>query len=303
MICDGHTCKGQLAAFPPEVRPIVRLVDAVEVNRRLGISEINDHGYLVTQSHAVAWSMLKEPGVTRVMVLEDDYRTFYSSFVNSVVQGDSTPERLAHIAKLVASSSWDLLRFGYNALNYSKGVECVPRCICHPTPESQDICVVNLPDSNIKQHCDIRSFVGYAVHKNLRSTLEAYAHASLANLTLSVGNLAEARENYKGSKHDLGIVSTPQDIYLPSTIQRIHYFAPGFVYQSAKPAQISSMEAFGALCKTNRVASTTAAAASTQELESLKSNQTATSPPDALQQATTSRVATRGGNMQHALSP
>lgn len=83
-----------------------------------------------------------------------------------------------------------------------------------------------------------RSFVSYAVHKNLYPVLNAYAHASFDNLTMYKGLLAETLRDYKGPADKLGYVITPQDIYIPSTVEVIHYLTPGLMTQLDKPLQV-----------------------------------------------------------------
>jgi hypothetical protein len=93
-----------------------------------------------------------------------------------------------------------------------------------------------------------RSFVAYAVHRSLQPVLSAYAHASFDNLTLYKGMLSETREHYHGPSNAEGYVSSPQDVYLPSTIQTIHYLTPGFMTQQEKPLQLEPMVRFGSAC-------------------------------------------------------
>merc|ERR1712023_182527 len=45
-----------------------------------------------------------------------------------------------------------------------------------------------------------------------------------------------------------GYTSTPQDLYFPATIGKIHYFTPGYMYQEAKPDQVVAMTSFGLEC-------------------------------------------------------
>ena len=96
-----------------------------------------------------------------------------------------------------------------------------------------------------------RSFVGYAVQKSLAPVLTAYAHAAFDNYTNYLGQLKEARENYVGPDDALGYTETPQDLYFPATIEQIHYFTPGFMYQQAKPTQVVQMTSFGLTCNAN----------------------------------------------------
>jgi len=125
-----------------------------------------------------------------------------------------------------------------------------------PTEESPQVCSVSLPTSVAAPHCDVRSFVGYAVHKTLLPVLSAYGHAAFDNYTNYLGLLKEARENYHGSDTAEGYTSTPQDLYFPATIPTIHYLTPGFMYQEAKPGQVVEMTSFSLTC--NRQAAHTA---------------------------------------------
>ena len=47
--------------------------DSFNVNKLLGIVDVDDHAYQVTQGHAAAWELLNEPGVNSVMIMEDDW--------------------------------------------------------------------------------------------------------------------------------------------------------------------------------------------------------------------------------------
>lgn len=51
--------------------------------------------------------------------------------------------------------------------------------------------------------------------------------------------LNETLSNYHGPQGAMGVVSTPQDIFIPSTTDVVHYMTPGFITQHDKPAQVN----------------------------------------------------------------
>jgi len=258
IICFKDTCNHQLEAFPSTVRPKVVLVDSDEVNKRLGIGAVDDHGYKVTQGHGSAWDLLEQDGVASVLILEDDYRVLNSTVAHFVGDGGKPSPTLEGVGKLVRSSSWGMMRLGYNPLlqtpSAANPLECNGNCACVASDETPNVCAVTLPPNLQSKPCDVRSFVGYAVQKSLRPQLLSFAHAAFDNYTNYLGSLEFARSDYRGSKDGLGYISVPQDIFLPQTIERLHYFTPGFVFQDDKSSQVVAMTSFGLTCNADALA-------------------------------------------------
>lgn len=142
---------------------------------------------------------------------------------------------------------------------------------------------------------DRRSFVGYAVHKSLREELNAFARASFVNYTMYSGKLFFAKQNYSGPQDATGYISTPQDIYFPGSVEKIHYFAPGFIYQLAKPNSVNAMGFFSSECKTP---SPQAKASSLSQLASVAPSESETQTEPALGQA---RVRKEGSSQNFLL--
>ena len=64
VVCGGDTCTQQREAWPESVRSKVVLIHSDRINAKLGISDVVDHGYKVTQGHAGAWALLDDAGWT-----------------------------------------------------------------------------------------------------------------------------------------------------------------------------------------------------------------------------------------------
>jgi len=175
---------------------------------------------------------------------------------------------MGSMQKFVSTESWGMLRLGYNPLETVLPGSCPANCACTPATETNRVCSVSLPANMTTPHCDIRSFVAYAVHKTLYPELDAYAHASYSNLTMYLGLLSETRKDFKGSKTTKGFVSTPQDIYMPSTIGTIHYMTPGFMTQHDKPEQAFPMANFGKDCNPSSPSSAVASTKSAKRGQS-----------------------------------
>jgi len=243
VICYQSTCNGQKDAWPSSIQSKLVVLDSYKVNVDLGIKDVDDHGYQVTQGHAAAWDLLNEPDVNSVLIFEDDWTPN-----NSTVAAFEDAATLAGMQKFVSTESWGMLRVGYNPLETVTPRNCPSNCKCTTATETDRVCAVTLSENVSSPHCDIRSFVSYAVHQSLYPELSAYAHASFDNLTMYKGLLAETRKDYTGPKNAQGFVSSPQDIYMPSTIDVIHYMTPGFMTQHDKPEQALPMAEFGVEC-------------------------------------------------------
>lgn len=158
IVCYKDTCADQVTAFPANVQPKVVLIDSDKVNKDLGIGEVDDHGYKVTQGHAAAWNLLSSKSVNSVLVLEDDYRMINGT-VDLFADGASNlpSAELTALGKLVSSSDWGIMRFGYNALHQLDDLtKCSAACDCVPTAQTPNVCSVTLPLSVKAKHCDIR---------------------------------------------------------------------------------------------------------------------------------------------------
>jgi len=259
IVCDGPSCKHQLPAWPAALQPHVRLIDGAAINGKLGITNVDDHGYKVTQGHAGAWELLSEEGVSSVLVLEDDYTPLNSTVAHFVDKVTGKPSAsLAGVKDFLKKDAWGMLRLGYNPIGQAvqdapggsifSFTECPAACKCAPSPYTANVCSVSLPSKVDGKHCDVRSFVAYAVHKSLQPSLTAFAHASFDNFSMYLGMLSQAETDYTGPPNAMGYSSTPQDLYFPATVDPLHYFTPGLLYQQDKPMQVVPMSSFGELC-------------------------------------------------------
>merc|ERR1711924_279930 len=168
---------GQREAWPRKVS----IVNSANVNKELGIGNVNDHGYRVTQGHAAAWALLDEPGVTSLLVLESDYMLLNSTaqLFDDAMSSKPTAT-LRGVREFVGKASWSMLRLGYTphagptvsaSLEAVAGVPlrpwnaslCPAACNCTPSHFSANICEVRLPKRIGAPHCQVFSFVAYAV--------------------------------------------------------------------------------------------------------------------------------------------
>jgi len=242
VICQTTTCQGHLEAFPTSLQPHVVIINASRVSEQLGITNIDDHGYKVTQGHAAAWALLRQDGVQHVLVLEDDYRV--ANWSDVFVEQAAKSTALRQIEDFVDSAEWSLLRVGYSPVSHA--TQCRAECACVPTNESANVCAVTLGQNVSAPFCDVRSFVGYAVHKNMYAALESFARASLDNLTDHLGLVSNAVAGSHSHKEEY--FATPQDLFFPATLSVMHYLTPGFLYQADKLAQLPAMVDFGLSC-------------------------------------------------------
>jgi hypothetical protein len=152
VICYQDTCNDQLAAWPISLQSKIRIIDSYDINVRLGITNVDDHGYQVTQGHAAAWSLLADPSISSVMVLEDDWTPNLS-----IVKAFEHPSTLAGVKAFIDAGDWGMLRMGYNPLTMiSSTTVCATQCICSPPPETDTVCAVTLSGNMSAPHCDIR---------------------------------------------------------------------------------------------------------------------------------------------------
>lgn len=148
VICYQHTCEGQVAAWPSSLQSKLTLIDSAQVNARLEIADVDDHGYRVTQGHAAAWELLKDPNTSSVLIFEDDWTA--SIAVDEFENADS----IKGMQDFVDSGNWGMLRLGYNPLELAMP-DCPKHCACSPPPETNLACAVTL--GNISEpHCDVR---------------------------------------------------------------------------------------------------------------------------------------------------
>ncbi|KAL3915325.1 MAG: hypothetical protein SGPRY_007271 [Prymnesium sp.] len=147
---SGPTCDHQRSLFPSYLQSKVITFDSDRINRQLEIGEVDDHAYRVTQGHAAAWELLHEDNVRSVLIFEDDYRAVSS------VQLFENPSVLRSLERVVNSSEWKLMRFGYSPSIVSPVGPCPRVCTCEQMRASDQVCVVTLPSGEDESHCDVR---------------------------------------------------------------------------------------------------------------------------------------------------
>ena len=150
VVCYKATCTGQLDAWPSSMHSKFVLLDSYDVNQQLGIAEVDDHAYLVTQGHGAAWMLLNDPDVNSVLIMEDDWTPN-----NGTVAAFEDADTLSSMKSFVDGDSWQMIRFGYNPIDFEMPGPCPKQCACSPAPETNLVCSVELANLTTP-HCDVR---------------------------------------------------------------------------------------------------------------------------------------------------
>lgn len=153
VICFADSCQHQMSAWPSFLHSKLHIIDSSKVNVELGIADVDDHGYRVTQGHARAWDLLSEPDVNSVLIFEDDYTTN-----EAVVENFEHNDTLLPFKAFVDSNHWKILRVGYHPLWPWSQATCPGQCSCKPPPQTNLACAVTLGRLP-EPHCDVRCHV------------------------------------------------------------------------------------------------------------------------------------------------
>ena len=244
VVCYMSTCQGHLEVWPTWLQHKVRVHDGKDLNAKLGILNVSDHGLKVTMGHAAVWEELGTDGVDSILVLEDDYRPIQET-VSALAGNSSTIESLR---AFVNDEEWHMLRVAY--IPHELGETCSDTCRCMPSAASPNVCQVSLPPLGTEPaFCEAQSMAAYAVHKRVRPLLINFQRATFDNLTNHIEPIFDA--THTGNKSNLsavGYFAVPIDTYFPATLPKTHYITPGLIVQQEKPLQLVNMTRFGAQC-------------------------------------------------------
>ena len=120
----------------------------------------HSHAMRVTFSHAVILQVAKEKQYRNVAIVEDDL-----TFINRRMSTDVVRE----FNKLLASSSWSLIRFGFRPyfLQHDAETHCPAKCRCTFGAFGEHFCQMN------RRGCDLRSSDLYIVHSRHFALLQS----------------------------------------------------------------------------------------------------------------------------------
>lgn len=140
IICFRESCKDQRSAWPPELQPLITLIDGSAVDQKMGLN-VRIHPYRVIQSHAVAWRLLLQHDVQSVLILEADWAPIKESQALPQLENSTV---FAGVQQFL-QGKWDMLWLGYYPIGISSSEEPCPReCTCTQTDETDLICSIQL---------------------------------------------------------------------------------------------------------------------------------------------------------------